>query len=82
MAAPLFKQGRQPLIPFREFDTDRALRMVLRYRSGFVPPRLGSVAVIGRVPVLGQRFCLSCRPVSDQIERLVQPCPAGSPLGG
>jgi hypothetical protein len=28
--APLFEQGRQPLIPFREFDTDRALRMVLR----------------------------------------------------
>ena len=81
MPVPLFKQGRQPLIPFREFDTDRALRMVLRYRSGFVPPRLGSVAVISRVPVLGQRFCLSCRPVSDQIERLVQPCPAGSPLG-
>jgi hypothetical protein len=30
MPAPLFKQARQPLIPFREFDTDRALRMVLR----------------------------------------------------
>ena len=29
-AAPLFEQGRQPLISFREFDTDRALRMVLR----------------------------------------------------
>ena len=29
-AAPLFEQGRQPLIPVREFDTDRALRMVLR----------------------------------------------------
>ena len=25
MPAPLFKQGRQPLIPFREFDTDHAL---------------------------------------------------------
>jgi hypothetical protein len=56
MPAPLFEQGRQPLISFREFDTDRALRMVLGQRSGFVPPRLGSVAVIGRVPVLGQRF--------------------------
>jgi hypothetical protein len=30
MPAPLFEQGRQPLIPVREFDTDRALRMVLR----------------------------------------------------
>jgi len=28
--APLFKQGRQPLIPFREFDADRALQMILR----------------------------------------------------
>ena len=81
MPAPLFKQGRQPLIPFGEFDTDPALRMVLRERSGLVPPRLGSVAVIGRVPVLGQRFLPLLSPVSDQIERLVQPCPVGSPLG-
>jgi hypothetical protein len=56
MPAPLFEQGRQPLIPFCEFETDSALQVILRQCSGFVPPRLGSVAVIGGVPVLGQRF--------------------------
>jgi hypothetical protein len=59
MPAPLFEQGRQPLIPFCEFETDSALQVILRQCSGFVPPRLGSVAVIGRVvQVLGQRFFL------------------------
>jgi hypothetical protein len=58
MPAPLFEQGRQPLIPFCEFETDSALQVILRQCSGCVPPRLGSVAVIGGIPVLGQRFFL------------------------
>src|SRR5690242_11656673 len=45
----LFEQGRQPVIPVRQLDTDGALRMVVGQRYGFVPPRLGALAVVGGV---------------------------------
>jgi hypothetical protein len=45
-----------PACHLGEFHTDRALRILLPQCGGFVPPRLGSLAVIGRVPVLRHRF--------------------------
>jgi endo-beta-N-acetylglucosaminidase D len=85
MPPPLLEQGRQPVISCGEFLTDRALRMVLRQRHGFVPPHLGALAIAGGVPVLGHVFCLSWRqpaaPCSDQTERLVQLPRVESQLG-